>query len=274
MIPFPYNENSLSRNGVTFTVNSDGSVTIETGSGGATANATLTLMYQTTLLNDRAVHCLLSTSKTEFIAETDVNLVYSVRNPDTSQKEYTRNNNFEITQANSPHSADGEMLNLSVWVKSGKVITTPITVYPLICDLSETDITYESYYVPLKDRVGEIEEKLITVRTDATLHSEATDIGVTFDSAASAKYVFKYGKVVNFRLRFVVASAITLSAAKKVASIGYIPVCSGQRCIITAVTTPYSIVGSAANGEGDIIFPKGLTLQAGTYDVSCTFICQ
>lgn len=157
LIPFPYNDGmSKTNNGVTYTVNADGGITLQTNSGGATANSVFNLIYDSTALNDKPVKGYLSKSKTDLIYESEVEIVYSVRNTDSTQKWSARGTSIDIPLANSPHTADGEYLRLMIRVASGKVITTPITVYPLVCLPSVTDTTYEPYHESVEEEINQV----------------------------------------------------------------------------------------------------------------------
>ena len=88
--------------------------------------------------------------------------------------------------------------------------------------------------------------------------------------------MYKYGKVVNFRIRIVVAADVTLSAATKIVNVGYIPMVSNQRCTLYKMDAPYvdTTNGAYLDEDGVIKLPISLTLQAGSYNISTTYICK
>lgn len=114
-----YSATTYTANGVTFTKNDDGSISVVTDAGGATANTSVKLGKQSTLpMVNSHIHLIRNTggsASTAFV------------NYATSRNTYTEN----IWQ---PYSGG---FNMWLRVDQGSVFTTPVKVYPQIFDLTQ-----------------------------------------------------------------------------------------------------------------------------------------
>ena len=179
LIVYPHSEMNRTVNGITFTNNSDGSVTI---SGVATATAT-------TMLNNGSNHNSHYSPYMgkKLIASGGISSDISVRlwNPggdvfvnSGGDTEFTLPN-FEITN-----------WNVYIRVASGTDLTTPITIYPMLRLASDPDDTYVPYAMTNR----ELTEELTTVQESAFILPQ--------DSVGTVDYnkIYKYGKIVFVQL--------------------------------------------------------------------------
>ena len=135
---------SVEINGITFTKNSDGSVTI---SGTASATAYYNINYLTTVATAvmdfvplRGKQLALSVSET---AVPNIQMSCEYFRADGSYEAIT--NATVITSGNFTVPSDAYRARTYLRVASGAVITTPVTVYPMLLVASDTDRTYEPY---------------------------------------------------------------------------------------------------------------------------------
>ena len=146
-ISYPYNNTSKTDTGVQFTINNDGSITLSTDSNGATANVLYGLNpweYQKFpegkyILSDKngyldsnnhGAYTLLSRKK-----EASGNVNYGV---DTTK-------NLGSVCAFDVNYSQYDYFQVNLFVKAGTVITTPLTLYPMIKIASDTDDTFSLY---------------------------------------------------------------------------------------------------------------------------------
>lgn len=142
-IKFPFDHSSRSYNGVTFTGNDDGSVTISTENTGASSNAIFNL-------NDFAYKLL---PEANYILS-DINGyrdgsgkgVYTLL---TRKKGASGTENFAIDTARTGSKCNFtvdytqyDYLRVSIFVPSGTIITTPVTLYPMIQLATDTDTNF------------------------------------------------------------------------------------------------------------------------------------
>jgi len=133
--------------GVTFIVNSDKSVTVSTGAGGATGNAFFLVATGLTLKAGtyKLVGCPNGGSDQFFL--------YCNSDFDgTAKYDYGTGKEFTL-------SVDGTG-GIRIFIGTGTVITTPITFKPMITkDLTATYDDYKPYYTPLKDAMWTKEQQ-------------------------------------------------------------------------------------------------------------------
>ena len=135
LIPYPYGQNSRTDNGVTYTVNTDGSVTVN---GTATANSTFVLQYRIT---PSAIK--LEVGRTYRLTGGKSNQlsigVSTEKNGSASYYGYDRGNGLEFM----PQTGDTSFGAL-IQVTNGSTVNN-VTVYPMIRLASDPDDTYQPY---------------------------------------------------------------------------------------------------------------------------------
>lgn len=146
----PNTATSQTVNGVTFTINTDGTVTVSTGSGGATANTALAVNQTLTEQIVPKGQYILSSG----VTGSNAYLLASAYNGNTWVK------NFGDTQSGDL-SMDVDYLGYDIirvylTVKSGSVYTTSATVKPMIRLATDTDDTYVPYAMTNKELTSEL----------------------------------------------------------------------------------------------------------------------
>lgn len=116
-----YSSNTYTANGVTFTKNNDGSITIQTESGGATERTSVKIGSDYTL---------------PFI-QRHIHLIGACKGGSTSTYFFNYASSRNVGDAPKVFSAQTSGFNLWLIVESGTVITTPVKVYPQIMDLEQ-----------------------------------------------------------------------------------------------------------------------------------------
>ena len=163
------------KNGVTFTVTSDGKVTVSTEAGGATANTEFALNSEFYLKNGTyqfgAAH-----NSDDPIGVNDTSSAYYVYiagvNGDSAWKISTHQaslRQFTVTNANSA-------IRSKIYVKSGSIITTPITFYPMIRLATVTDSTYAPY-VPSNAELDKKYDALSYISSGLTVNNGTLQAG-------------------------------------------------------------------------------------------------
>ena len=145
-------------NGVTFTINEDGTVTISTVEGGATANATLTFFNDVRgLTGDKTIKvsgCPTGATGTG----TNASFCFQFRDSDGTMQ-YVKDEGWT---GKLPASDYGSSTSFNIRVISGTVLTTPITFKPMI-----TVPTYNGDYVPYAKSNKELTADVATVTESA-----------------------------------------------------------------------------------------------------------
>ena len=160
LIPYPYGQTSRTDNGVTYTVNADGSVLVN---GTATANSTLTLQYRQT---PSKIDLKVGES---YIVTGGVSAQLSVgvsteRSGSAYYYGYDKGSGLEFT----PESGD-EKFGALIQVTNGSTVNN-VTVYPMIRPASDTDSTYRPYAATnkeLTDAIGKFTDAQWTQVTSA-----------------------------------------------------------------------------------------------------------
>lgn len=133
LIPYPYyNGDSRDTNGITFTANSDGSITI---SGTATADAYFRLTYTT-----GDIHIPLIRGKSYIMSATGkADVAMLLRDSSTSNVASAR-----ATDATYSCTDSGDY-DAILCVDNGADYTTPITIYPMLRLATDIDSGYQPY---------------------------------------------------------------------------------------------------------------------------------
>lgn len=199
LISYPYHQNTKTEYGVTFTNNGDGSVTVSTVNTGATAEATFICHNRlNTEANELRVKngkyilsgCPQGGSATTYLLTT--NRTYN-GSSEAMGNEY--GSGKVITLNGDDYGADGVNLGISIVVKSGTIITTPITFNPMLRLASDTDNTYQPYAKTNKQLTDDV----------ALLDSEKANtdmVASDFDATASyttGNYCIYEGKFYKFK---------------------------------------------------------------------------
>lgn len=199
LISYPYHQNTKTEYGVTFTNNGDGSVTVSTVNTGATAEATFichnrlnTEANELRIKNGKYIlsGCPQGGSATTYLLTT--NRTYN-GSSEAMGNEY--GSGKVITLNGDDYGADGVNLGISIVVKSGTIITTPITFKPMLRLASDTDSTYQPYAKTNKQLTDDV-SLLDSKKTDTDM------VAADFDATASytaGNYCVQDGKLYKFK---------------------------------------------------------------------------
>jgi len=179
------NATTTTTNGITFTVNSDGSVTVSTGAGGATADTFLTmhLISTGTTLVDGTLdgkNVVLSGCPSGGSTSTYWLQFYNYGGVNTARDFGEGSGAFTVDLDPVPNNS-----NIAIIIKSGQILTTPITFYPMIRLATVTDSTYEPYHKSVEecleekigwgDVSGDVQKNMLPFRM-----TDKEDSGITF----------------------------------------------------------------------------------------------
>lgn len=135
LIPYPYRRTTRTLNNVTFTDNGDGSITINTTNEGASANTFFSLIGD-------------GSNPSGFVLNGDYLISGTDLSDDVLLRVGTSGGSYTDVKGNADvafsRSADTDIY-ISIRVNSGTIITTPITVKPMIRLASIQDDTWEPY---------------------------------------------------------------------------------------------------------------------------------
>ena len=133
---------STTNNNVTYTVNSDYSVTISTTNAGASADTNCVVNLKSNPFLPAGEYIL-----TDGLETPNSNVYLYVNYYDDSWHDVVRSNWSNTKFTFNPNL--GTQAFYALFVKSGTVITTPITIYPMIRLATIPDSTYEPYHEPV-----------------------------------------------------------------------------------------------------------------------------
>lgn len=180
LTPFPYfNSSPHTTNGITFTVNSDGSVT---ASGTASSDAYFRCTYAS---GDKHIALL---ADTDYIINGTGNASVAVILRDSTN---TKVASARATDATYSCTSAGNY-DIVLLVDNGTDLTTPLTIYPMVRFASDSDSTYQPYAKTNQELTAEnqtLTNKVGTV-TSKTLAANATS--VQFDVPTSGDYVIDF----------------------------------------------------------------------------------
>lgn len=184
---------SKTENGVTFTVNSDGSVTVSTGSGGATGNVSLMIC---------------DTNKGYNFTDVILNGCPPGGSNNTFYISIHQYGAWMVGSTGPEVRSGGTIKGVAISIRSGAVLTTPITFYPMLRLNTDTDPTYRPYAKTNKELTNDTEllkSKLIAPIQLTDLNSLPTDMGANnfsinfYNSSASNRPSDHSGIVFTFR---------------------------------------------------------------------------
>lgn len=137
-LPVPYAYSSQTRDGITFTVNSDGSIT---ANGTATGNATFVLQFQTQELRNLLLNndCILNGCPSGSNNTYKLQLYGYNASGSGALADYGNG----VSLSNFVNETNN--FNIAIVIPSGTIINTPIIFKPMIRLSSVTDGTYEKY---------------------------------------------------------------------------------------------------------------------------------
>lgn len=163
---------TTSVNGVTFTVNTDGTVTISTGSGGATANTNLAVNQTLTEQIVPKGSYIMSSG----VTGSNAYLQASAYNGNTWIKNFGDTQSGDLSM--DVDYVGYDTIRVYLTVKSRAVYTTSATVKPMIRLASDSDSTYQPYAKTnkkLTDNVKDIETAIAPIEIGTA--SQAYDKG-------------------------------------------------------------------------------------------------
>lgn len=171
-------------NGVTFTVNSDKSVTVSTEAGGATGDTALPMD------SDVKMEANKTYTVSKSVASDDCRVILQAMNGTSFVSNLLVLNNDSADY--TPTFSNYDRITARLYVPSGKVITTPITFYPMIRLATVTDPTYEPYHKSVEECLEDINDKLSYLEQTVTL-STSSSTTVTFtDASITANSFIEY----------------------------------------------------------------------------------
>ena len=200
LISYPYHQNTKTEYGVTFTNNGDGSVTVSTVNTGATAEATFichnrlnTEANELRIKNGKYIlsGCPQGGSATTYLLTT--NRTYN-GSSEAMGNEY--GSGKVITLNGDDYGADGVNLGISIVVKSGTIITTPITFKPMLRLASDTDDTYQPYAKTNKQLTDDV-ALLDSGKADTDMVAADFNAGTSYTAGNYCIYDGKFYKFKN-----------------------------------------------------------------------------
>ena len=153
------NAASETKNGVTFTVNADKSVTVSTGAGGATANATIAINQTISASNIPKGTYIVS----DGINDANFYLDVSAYNGNTWVKSFGTTASGDLTI--NVDYVGYDTIRVYVTVKSGAIYTTAAKLYPMIRLATDTDPTYQPYAMTNKELTDALSDEVVTRAT-------------------------------------------------------------------------------------------------------------
>ena len=216
----PSNAVSDTKNGVTFTVNADMSITISTGSGGATANSIV------------GINAAYKPPKGTYKLSSGIldNKFYLTMD--------AYNGNTWVKGIGNTASGDAvftidyvgyDTIRVYVAVLSGAVYTTAKTIYPMITLPSDTDPTYQPYAM-----------------TNKELTDLATTIATNEKTATSTNATYKYNEYTYGRVHQVYVE-ITPTATTDVSNIEEVTLNLEHKPLVDSVAAMTSLTASASD---------------------------
>lgn len=121
-------------NGITFTVNDDKSVTVSTGAGGATQQTSFIIFEDVASWKN-----MVMTGTPAGASGTTYDL-YAYDTVTSGENSLRGDSNVVLSNI-----TNGNIIRVAIRIRSGVIITTPITFYPMICLATDTDATYRPY---------------------------------------------------------------------------------------------------------------------------------
>ena len=150
LIPYPYNDITRTTNGITFTDNGDGTVTVN---GTATGNVNFwCIRYEEDFIFPEGKYILSDGG----VGSDNVNLFLANYNGSTWKRQYDVKGNREIA-VTVQHSGDYNRTPVGISVKSGTVVNN-LTFKPMLRLASDTDNTYRPYAKTNKELTNGIDD--------------------------------------------------------------------------------------------------------------------
>lgn len=146
-------------NNVTFTVNTDGSVKVQTTAAGASAgtNLSLTGVYISNKYGGYVISGISASTPNSIY----LYVAYSNNGTSESRHDEVKTGNTLIIDGSYPY------IQIILRVQSGTIATTALTVYPMICTLADWNVSHK--YVPYRPNwdlvVSEVNENTETINT-------------------------------------------------------------------------------------------------------------
>ena len=176
LVPYPYyNGDSRDTNGILFTVNTDGSITI---SGEATADAYFRLTY-----NTGDVHIPLEAGKSYILSATGKSdVAFLLRDSSTSNVASAR-----ATDAAYTCTTAGDY-DVILCVDNGANYSTAITVYPMLRLATDSDNTYQPYAKTNKELTDDVTSlnSALSNKADASALTSKEDVPTVLTATLAA----------------------------------------------------------------------------------------
>lgn len=149
LVPYPYRAGTYSSNNVTFTNNGDGTITVETTNAGASAQTVFNLFLRTVDSNPKFYLAngdyIVSDGVEGTSATYEMQLGQTGADGNYLTLAYIREHEMPFTINGDNVNADKAKLQFAIVIRSGTVITTPITFKPMIRLASDPDDSWVPY---------------------------------------------------------------------------------------------------------------------------------
>lgn len=259
LLPYPYYEHNKTQNGITFTDNGDGSVTV---------NGTATGGYATYSFSQVNTNNL-SALRGEYILSSNVpivkDLALSVRKSD--------NTLFSIVDGKMEvRFAVNDDLYMTGWVylyvPKGQVVNN-LTIKPMLRLASDPDDTYQPYAMTNREITGAL-NNVIPWTVDRTGATNASDV-------ISDSYYIKTGRLVHFMLSVNLSSQVDFSTYPSGYYIGKVPIQSFNtfQPISVYLSGNANVLVGFIQPDKEFGIKSTATIPANTIvRISGTYICQ
>ena len=140
LLPYPWYETTKSANGLTFTDNGDGTLTLGTGTASADTYFEFCRRFDYSVFLQNGTYLC-----TGCPSGVPVGVSIAAMNTDSANRYIDSGNGVEMPINGTALGNTGSYVGMSAEVKNGTVISTPITFKPMVRIAEDTDETYQPY---------------------------------------------------------------------------------------------------------------------------------
>lgn len=192
MLYYPYHDTTKTENGVTFTDNGDGSVTVVTVGGGATDNTYFFIKYAEPLNIEGMLKlsgCPLGGSGDTYYAT----LYYTYNGVYYGVLDTGNGGMFKIENSHL-----GTPCYMVIAVRTGTIINNAITFKPMIRIAEDTDETYQPYAMTNKQLTDTVKEEDISSQLTVNTTYFNTSVLIEYKKMCNGlKWLFIYGQPIT-----------------------------------------------------------------------------
>lgn len=201
LISYPWYDTTKSVNGVTFTANTDGTISVVTDANGATANTVFNLHTRGSgESNDLVVkngNYILTGCPSGGINEKYRLTINVSKNGSAVDIAKDFGNGVSVTLDGDDYSQTHTNIGVFIFVTAGTTITTPITFKPMLRLASDTDGTYQPYAKTNKQLTDDVASLNTALATKADTDMVAADFNAG-TSYTAGNYCVYGGKFYKF----------------------------------------------------------------------------